>query len=244
MTYLGVKSNVLMESHSSNKLSHQIDFSSWLSPSEFSIYEIKLDCPVPGLRNSDEDDTKCEYEIIIPGNEIPKWFNHQSIKRSISFWIGLEFPTFALCIAFQLDGLTNTNPYNYICVVNILTNGHKRLLKERVFDKLESDHQWFYGVPNSQLQQEFGDLIQGNTNHVEIACKISLWTSTTGGKVAPIIVRLGVYVDCICYPQNLVIIIDNCENVGDSLIDTELPFYHLFSLLLIVQTWIMEFSKM
>ena len=25
MTYLGVKSNVLMESHSSNKLSHQID---------------------------------------------------------------------------------------------------------------------------------------------------------------------------------------------------------------------------
>ena len=55
-------------------------------------------------------------------------------------------------------------------------------------------------------------------NHVEISCKISHWTSETG-KYAPVIARMGVHVDCICPPQNSVIIQHNPQNVDD---DTEL----------------------
>ena len=52
---------------------------------------------------------------------------------------------------------------------------------------------------HSQLQREFGDLMQGDRNHVEISCKIDHWVSTTG-KYAPVIARIGVHVECICLP--------------------------------------------
>ena len=48
------------------------------------------------------DFTRTEYEITIPGNEIPIWFNHQCMGNYISFWIGPEIPTFALCVAFGM----------------------------------------------------------------------------------------------------------------------------------------------
>ena len=104
---LGVKEDILMDSQPSIRLLHQIDFPCWLSPSEFSVAE-----------NYDEDDTRCEYEIVVPRYEIPKWFNHQSVESSISFWIGLEFPTFALCLAFCLDQLTDKDTYSCVCVVH------------------------------------------------------------------------------------------------------------------------------
>ena len=77
MTYLGVKGDILLDSQSSTRL----------SPTEFSIIQTDL------TQNYVEDDARCEYQIILPGNEIPKKFNHQSVNGSISFWIGPEFPT-------------------------------------------------------------------------------------------------------------------------------------------------------
>jgi hypothetical protein len=32
------------------------------------------------------------YHFKVPGNEIPNWFNHQSVGSSISFWVGPGFP--------------------------------------------------------------------------------------------------------------------------------------------------------
>ncbi|KAK7837480.1 hypothetical protein CFP56_021187 [Quercus suber] len=74
---------------------------------------------------------------------------------------------------------------------------------------------WFLGMPHSQLLRKFGDLMQGDWNHVEISCKISHWTSKFG-KFAPMVARMGVHVECICSPLNSVIIQDNSQNVDDS----------------------------
>ena len=60
--------------------------------------------------------------------------------------------------------------------------------------------------------------MQGDQNHVEISCKITYWVSRNG-KYAPVIARMGVHVECICPPQNSVIIQHNSQNVDD---DTEL----------------------
>ena len=56
--------------------------------------------------------------------------------------------------------------------------------------------------------------MQGDWNHVEISSKISHWTSKFR-KFAPIIMRIGVHVECICSPKNSVIIQENSQNVDD-----------------------------
>ena len=194
---LGLGSNISMDPQSSSGLSLQIDLPSFLSTSEFIVFK-KVYFKSESLHvNSDGEDTRCEYEIVVPGNKVPKWFNHRSIESFISFSIGPEFPTISLCLAF---GLLDDVLYEYLCDVNISINGTKRELKVRLFDAIRCDHLWFYYRPHSSLQPLFQDLNLGDRNHVEISCKISHWTSKPR-QVVPIIKRLGVHVECTC-PQN------------------------------------------
>lgn len=93
-----------------------------------------------------------------------------------------------LCVAFCL---VDEDEYDFACVVDIFTNGHKRTLVKKFFDKMHCDHRWFYGASHRLLQQEVGNLIQGDWNHVEISCKISLWTGTIGREIAPTIAMMG-----------------------------------------------------
>ena len=230
----GVKGNILMDLHLHCKLSHQIDLSSWVSLSKFDevIYE-----SFPTLDVYLTIDLVEKYDIRVLGKKIPKWFNHQSKESSILFWVGPEFPTFAFCVAFHLvllkDSYANNDSYgsvrddriDWVCDLRIFINGHKRPFTERVFFHfLKCDHLWFLGMPHSQLQRKYGDLLQGDWNHVEISCKISHWTSKFR-KFAPMVARLGVHVECICSPQNSIIIRedqDNSQNVDD-FEDTMLP---------------------
>jgi hypothetical protein len=73
-----------------------------------------------------------EYEFKVPGNEIPNWFNHQSVGSSISFWIGPEFPTFALCLAFGKEDACLILMYH----VDISINGRKRKFQRTLFGEL------------------------------------------------------------------------------------------------------------
>ena len=102
MACSGVGGDVLMDSQSSNRLSHQIDLSSWCHPSEITEFRDDFLASQYNLRNFYEDDTGCECHIKVPGNEIPKWFNHQSVESYISLWVGPEFPTIAL--SFFMSG--------------------------------------------------------------------------------------------------------------------------------------------
>uniref|UniRef100_A0A2N9IK80 ADP-ribosyl cyclase/cyclic ADP-ribose hydrolase n=1 Tax=Fagus sylvatica TaxID=28930 RepID=A0A2N9IK80_FAGSY len=79
----------------------------------------------------------------VPGNEIPNWFNHQSVGSSISFWVGPGFPNFALCLVFE----TEDNEVD--CIVDISINGRKQELTSTGFSKLRYDHLWFDCCPDS-----------------------------------------------------------------------------------------------
>ena len=199
-----------MDSQSSNRLSHQIDLSSWCHPSKITEFRDDFLASQYNLRNFYEDDTGCECHIKVPGNEIPKWFNHQSVESYISLWVGPEFPTIALCLSLCLD---DEDEYSFVCVVDIFIDGHKRTLAKNFFENYRCDHRWFYGASQSLLQQEVGNFIPGERNHVEISCKISCWTSNTGRDIAPSIARLGVHVKCICGLHNSIISHENRELV-------------------------------
>ena len=217
-------SGVKIDLHSHHKLLHLIDFSSQVSISKLRVLLFKS---LPTLDAHLVSDIVEIYDIRVPGKKIPKWFNHQSTESSIFFWVGLEFPTVALCVAFHLvslkDGYADNDSYGYVrddkinwsCDLIIFINGHKQPFTEREFFYfLKCDHMWFLDMPHSQLLRKFGGLIRGDRNHVEISCKISHWTSEFG-KFAPMVARMGVHAECICSPLNSVIIQDNSQNVDD-----------------------------
>ncbi|KAF3943766.1 hypothetical protein CMV_029705 [Castanea mollissima] len=220
----GVKDKVLINSHSHRKLSNQIDCSSRVSLSKF--YAIQgesfatLDKPLVDFGE--------RYDILVPRKKIPNWINHQSTESSISFWVGPEFPSIAIWVTFHLvplkDSYANNDKYgsirddiiDFVCDIFIFTNSRKQghPVRTQLYE-MKCDHLWFYGEPHSQLQRDFGDLMQGDQNHVEISCKIDHWVSRNG-KYAPVIARMGVHVECICPPQNSVIIQQNSQNVDDN----------------------------
>nr|XP_023908427.1 TMV resistance protein N-like [Quercus suber] len=223
----GVKHKVLMDSHSHRKLSNHIDYASQVSLSKFNTIEDEF---FPTL-DAYLVDFGERYDIRVPGKKIPNWINHQSTESSISFWVGPEFPSIAVCVSLHLiplkDSYTNNDKYGSICDditdclcdIHIFTNSRKQCLMVRAsFSELKCDHLWFFGVPHSRLQREFKDLIEGDQNHVEISSKITHWVSRNG-KYTLVIARIGVHVECICPPQNSVIIQHNSQNVDD---DTEL----------------------
>ena len=225
-----VKGNVLMDLHSHRKLSNQIDCSSRVSLTKLNaIYDESFSTLEAYLGDFGE-----RYDIKVPGKKIPNWINHQSIESCISFWVGPEFPTIAVCVAFNLvplkDGYANNEKYGslcddtiyWACDIGISTNSRKRCCMARVgFRKFKCDHLLFHGEPHSRLQRNFGNLMQGDRNHVEISCKIDHWTSETG-KYAPVIARMGVHVECICPPQNSIIIQHNSQNVDEDTMFTPL----------------------
>ena len=130
------------------------------------------------------------------GNEIPNWFNHQSNGNSISFLIGPEIPTIALCVAIKLiDGICN---FNYHFVISI--NGSKRLFERKSSCLQHGDRLVLSCRLQSSLRELFEDLNLGDRNLVQIFCETSNMDS---GKIAPVtvITRVGVYVECICRPQ-------------------------------------------
>ena len=207
--------NILMDSHSQRKLPHQIDYSTKI---DYSLSHYKPPHTLHEFLMYSTRDYGESYDIVVTGKKIPKWFNHQSIENSISFWIGPEFPTIAVCFAFHLvplkDSDANNDKYNSVrddeiswqCHVNIFTNGHTRILESPTFSYVKCDHLWFYG----ESYVDFGNVMQGDRNLVVVSCKISWWSSRNG-KFAPVIARMGVHAQCICHPPNSAIIDDNSD---------------------------------
>ncbi|KAK7858805.1 putative wrky transcription factor 19 [Quercus suber] len=104
-----------------------------------------------------------EYRILVPGdeNEIPNWFNHQRVGNLISFSIGPEFPTIALCLAFQKEDYSTLS--SFLIHVNISINGSKRTFEiTPTSSNTKNGHLYFSCRPQSSLQKLFQDLNLGD----------------------------------------------------------------------------------
>ena len=133
-------------------------------------------------------------------NEIPSCgFNHQSNGNLISFLIGPEFPTIALCVAHEY----HMGDFFYHVIISI--NGSKRTIESRIVS-----HNYFVermGFYFSSLQGPFEGFNLGDQNLVEIFCETSLLYNR---KESPNIKWIGVHVQCICpQPQKSIIFHDN-----------------------------------
>ena len=81
--------------------------------------------------------------VIGDEHDIPNGFNHQRDGNLISFSIGPEFPTIALCIAFEIPNTYCV--FDYYVYVSINDS-------ERMFEKDRSfGHLCFYYRPQSSL---------------------------------------------------------------------------------------------
>ena len=113
----------------------------------------------------------CEYSFAVTGdeNDIPYWFNHQRDGNLISFTIGPEFPTIALCIAFGTPD-PDYNSFDYHVFVSI--NGSERTFETKnVETGFFGGHLGFCCRPQSSLQELFRDLQLTDRNLVKILCE-------------------------------------------------------------------------
>ena len=134
----------------------------------------------------------CEYSFETRGDEddIPNWFNHQRDGNLISLLIGPEFPTIALCSAFE-------SYFDFYYYVFISINGSERMFERKfIGEEISIGHLSFSCRPQSSLQELFRDLKLIDQNHVEILCE----TSPHPSYLAPKVERIGVHVECNCPP--------------------------------------------
>ena len=124
-----------------------------------------------------------------PYVEIPsRGFNHQRNGNLVSFLIGPEFPTIALCVAFEQP----SSPYFY-CHATISINGRTRMIENKKIDLMHFGRMCF---SCSSLQELFEGINLGDENLVVIFCE----TSSPINESHPNITWIGVHVQCIC-PQ-------------------------------------------
>ena len=142
---------------------------------------------------------RCEYSFEVTGDEngIPNWFNHHRDGNLISFSIGPEFPTIALCIAFGIQDSSCA----FDCYVLVTINGRDQTFERKFIEINDSFGHLSFSF---RLLELFRDLQLTDRNHVEILCETSPRPSYRRSyrEFAPIVERIGVHVECNCPPQN------------------------------------------
>ncbi|XP_075674248.1 TMV resistance protein N-like [Castanea sativa] len=131
-----------------------------------------------------------DYELILPGSEIPKWFNHQSVGNSISFWVerglGFDYRAFVYCIVFKPD------EWDATIQVSLKFNGIE------LIDWSPSENEWVTDMTCNHVWafmfnrpwSEYSNLIGLKRVKVEFECKSYRGVSH--------ILRCGVHAKCIC----------------------------------------------
>ena len=157
----------------------------------------------------DDSESDSEFEILLPGTEIPKSlkFNHQSFGNSISFKVGCKFPKLAVCVAFRsAEAHIGRRRFE----VHVSVNGCKWIFKYII---TEESYEELWLISKSLWQFNLPDLSEQNQVEVEVKCEME--DCNVSGRLSEVenqIKWLGVNVKCICCPQK-----------SDDLNDTELP---------------------
>ena len=141
--------------------------------------------------------------VLIPGSKIPKWFNHQIVGSSISFSVGGKLPSFAFCVAIQVqlkDKVAKKRdfiPGSY--VINIFVNGYKIFHSDSLHLSTAPSYSylWVVYMRDSSLE---GIILNEGTE-----VKLQFEFSNYDPEIAVITVeKCGVHVACMCSPQNSV----------------------------------------
>ncbi|KAF3952791.1 hypothetical protein CMV_021685 [Castanea mollissima] len=153
-----------------------------------------------------------QFELVLSGTKIPKWFNHQSVGSSVSFSVSSESLAFAFCVALKIELKVVANRYDhFLCSVYILFNGYdeKRINSDYLF--LDSSSlTWFQYRSNSS----FDGIVLEDCNNVELRFEVSNYYPT---KAKITIERCGAHVACICPSQNPAVNKMACIRIHESL---------------------------
>uniref|UniRef100_A0A7N2MUT3 20 kDa chaperonin, chloroplastic n=1 Tax=Quercus lobata TaxID=97700 RepID=A0A7N2MUT3_QUELO len=129
--------------------------------------------------------SRYEYELILPGSEIPKWFNHQSVGNSISFWVGRDcnYLKFYYCVVLEPkwhDTVHISLKFNGIKFINLIPYRFKRITD------MTCNHVWFLKLYESPIDSKDLDQFEWNLVEVEFGAAVSHT------------LRCGVHAECIC----------------------------------------------
>jgi hypothetical protein len=111
-----------------------------------------------------------KYELILPGTEIPSWFNHQSFGNSISFWVGHDFPAILFCVVFGPEEQIGNGfiPAFHLRFISKSRDKTVDLLANVIDGKSKSNHMWISFAPYREFQEALDDLNLHDQNQVEI----------------------------------------------------------------------------
>ncbi|XP_031286857.1 uncharacterized protein LOC116145547 [Pistacia vera] len=112
-----------------------------------------------------------EFEMVIPGSEIPEWFQHQGETSSIKIEKPLDscdnkMVGYAVCCVFEVyehqptlsEGSYMSTHGIYCTVTNILRGGERRICFEENSGKAVSDHLWLFYFSAKEVYQDFVEL--------------------------------------------------------------------------------------
>ncbi|XP_075654350.1 TMV resistance protein N-like [Castanea sativa] len=154
---------------------------------------------------SDSDSEIEDYEILLPGTEIPKWlkFNHQSCGNSISFKVGCQFPKLAVCVASRSVEAHEAR-YFY---VHVFINGRKQYFSHIRTEESYEELRLFYKPNLGQFHKLFEQnqvVVQvevGDTYKMVFEQNQIKRLKLPQNHFTDTIKWWGVNVECICCPQ-------------------------------------------
>ncbi|KAJ6951357.1 hypothetical protein NC653_040692 [Populus alba x Populus x berolinensis] len=109
-------------------------------------------------------------EVVLPGNEIPRWFRLYSDDGYMSF--NVPSSTFrrtkalVLCAILRLQFAVDVNISREIFI-----NGRSVISFSRQFFSLKSDHMWLYYLPCRKIRS-LNSLLQDDWIHIEVSFRI------------------------------------------------------------------------
>ena len=134
-----------------------------------------------------------QFGLILLGTKILKWFNHQSVGSSISFFVGLESQAFAFCVALkvELKDILANRYQTFHCFVYIFFNGYKKRFLSGKLYLDSSSFMWFH----YRRISSFDGIVLEDCNNIKLLCEVSNYDPK---KAKIIIERCGAHVACIC----------------------------------------------
>ena len=130
----------------------------------------------------------------------PKWFNHPSVGNFTSFWVGLKFLNFFICIALKPKACIG----GFGCEVYLSINRCEKICINAISMHENFDHLWLSSSSHWPLQNKFNDSNPFEQNHVEVLCKIEDRSDTSSSppiNVSAIIKGFVLHVECIHCPH-------------------------------------------